>query len=210
VDDLILRYRQWPGIQVGQDKAFARARSPEDPKERWVDGTPENSFFVEGLAELFPEARFIHLVRDFKAVVRSLCGFHRIGGRRHDPSEACRRWIRHAKACAEAEKKLGSQRVLRVLNRELAADPEGLVRACLDFVGEEFTPDCLLPLNQRINSSGSGEEYIHAWKDADPRLLLEAEELERALLGDPEGRGSGRAAGGRDQGFVTITGGSHG
>jgi len=38
--------------------AFVLARNPDDPKGRWVDGTPEYSLSVFALRILFPEARF--------------------------------------------------------------------------------------------------------------------------------------------------------
>ena len=44
-------------------------------KGRWIDGTPEYSLCIYGLLELFPEARFIHIVRDVGAVVRSMVRF---------------------------------------------------------------------------------------------------------------------------------------
>ena len=34
------------------------------PKTRWIDGTPEYSLHVCGLLKLFPQALFIHLIRD--------------------------------------------------------------------------------------------------------------------------------------------------
>jgi GT2 family glycosyltransferase len=184
IDDLIRSHRQWPAALVGRDVLFARARSPEDPKGRWVDGTPENSFFVEGLTELFPDARFLHLLREPGAVVRSLRGFDRVGGRRHTTSEAYERWLRHVRACIEAEEELGPERVKRTLHRDLVERPERMVRDCLEFLGEGFTPDCLLPLSRRINSSGTPpppaeEDELRA----DPGLIAEAEALERRLMG---------------------------
>ena len=47
---------------------------------RWVDGTPEYSFYIPGLRKLFPDALFIHIVRDVQAVVHSMLNFHRVGG----------------------------------------------------------------------------------------------------------------------------------
>jgi hypothetical protein len=182
VDDLVHQHREWPAKSLGPDTAFARARSPEDPKGRWIDGTPENSFFVRGLVELFPEARFIHLAREHRAVVRPLRGFLRIGGRQHTAPEGYQRWIRHVRACLEAEEELGADRVLRVFHRDLASEPEGLVRTCLGFLGESYSPDCLLPLNQRINSSGTGDVAADGWEEVDPSLVAEAEGLEEKLF----------------------------
>ena len=48
--------------------AWARAQG----KPRWGEKTPGNLFFVDVLLEMFPDARFIHLVRDPRAGVASM------------------------------------------------------------------------------------------------------------------------------------------
>jgi hypothetical protein len=50
------------------------------PKRRWVDGTPEYSFYISALRKLFSGALFIHMVPDVQAVVHSMLNFHRVGG----------------------------------------------------------------------------------------------------------------------------------
>jgi hypothetical protein len=59
---------------------FRVSRDASDPKLRWVDGTPEYSFYIWALLQLFPKAVFIHLVRDAKSVVRSMMHFTSTGG----------------------------------------------------------------------------------------------------------------------------------
>ncbi|PEN09254.1 hypothetical protein CRI93_00555 [Longimonas halophila] len=46
-------------------------------KPIWGEKTPYNFFFVPELHDMFPEARFIHLVRDPRAAVHSMNGFKR-------------------------------------------------------------------------------------------------------------------------------------
>jgi hypothetical protein len=187
VDEMIRRHQTWPVAPVSQDRAFARARSPGDPKGRWIDGTPENSFHVEGLDELFPDASFIHLVREPHLVARSLRQFHRIGGRQHTAGEAYRKWVAHVRACLVAEETLGQGRVLRVLHRDLAAEPERVVRACLDFLGEPYAPDCLLPLRERINSSGTdAPPEPEGAVEIEPELLAEARAVAAGLFAEAE------------------------
>ena len=82
------------GIQV--DPAFLLARNSSDPKGRWVDGTPEYSLSMFGLRALFPEARFIHVLRDVRAVVRSLMRFSDSSGNQlvKTEEEAYQYWLR--------------------------------------------------------------------------------------------------------------------
>lgn len=49
------------------------------PKHRWVDGTPENAHLVLPLLRLFPDARFIHILRNPRRVATSLMHFSTMG-----------------------------------------------------------------------------------------------------------------------------------
>lgn len=165
IDTMILEHRSWPADAVTEDTPFALARRPADPKQRWVDGTPENSNCVDELCALFPGARFIHLLRDPAAVVRSLGNFAQIGGESQRADEACREWLRHVRACLAAERSLPADAIMRLAYRDLAGSPAQAVRRCLEFVGEPWCDDCLKPLAHRINSSAP----------ADPHGIVEVE-----------------------------------
>ena len=90
--------------------AFLLARNPDDPKGRWVDGTPEYSLSVFALHILFPEARFIHILRDVRAVVRSLMRFSDSAGHQlvKTEEEAYQYWLRTTRACVAAGQAFGS------------------------------------------------------------------------------------------------------
>jgi hypothetical protein len=156
IDDLILRHGR-PGSEYAQqvetDTPFVRRRSPDDPKTRWVDGTPEYSFYAYDLLQLFPEARFIHLLRDVQSVVRSLTHFDKAGAVAFTEGSAYEKWLRSVRAAWTAERAFGSDTVLRIRHRDLVAMPEATIRRCLDFVGEAFSEHCLEPLEYKINSS---------------------------------------------------------
>src|SRR6185436_2199629 len=110
-------------------RVFGRAAASliGDKLERWVDGAPEHTANVATLARLFPDARFVHVVRDSDEVVASLSdpplgAAGATGGTqipahlktRLSEGEAADRWLAGARAGLEAERTLGSQRVLRV------------------------------------------------------------------------------------------------
>lgn len=190
IDELIHEHRTRAKTKVAPGVAFARVRSPADPKSRWVDGTPENSFHVPRLRQLWPDARFIHLVRDARAVARSLCRFSRAGGRDHDPNEAYEKWVRHVRACIEAEEAGGSEVVHRLYHAELVESPEAALRRALAFAGEAYDSACLLPLGTRINSSRVPDGDLDL-SDMDPEILAEARDLTRLLFEDaPAGVGA--------------------
>jgi len=141
-------------------RVFGRAAASliGDKLERWVDGAPELTDNVAMLARLFPDARFVHVVRDSDAVVRSLAdpplgSAGATGGTqipahlrtRMSEGEAADRWMAGARAGLDAERTL-RDRVLRVTYDELIDEPEALVRRVLEFVREDWDERCMRPL----------------------------------------------------------------
>ncbi|GAB3379227.1 sulfotransferase family protein [Lysobacter fragariae] len=128
-------------------------RSGSDPKRRWIDGTPLNTYFIWALNALFPDALFIHNIRRPDEVATSLEGFDRVGAEPQALEAGLETWIAHTENAWHAERGLGSRRVFRLVFERIADEPEKLFAEVCDFLGEEFTTDCLLPLRRKLNSS---------------------------------------------------------
>jgi hypothetical protein len=143
-----------------------------------VEGTPEYSLCIFGLGKLFPEARFIHIVRDVASVVRSLMRFSP-GGQRLVSCEraAYEYWLRTTRACIRAEKAFGSARIRRVRYIDMAKDPVRTFQGIFDFLGEDYSPRCLEPLQQRINSSRVPVDFDSRDGTTPAALAAEAEAL---------------------------------
>jgi hypothetical protein len=158
---------------------FEAASTAAGPKTRWVDATPEYSCHICGLRKLFPEALFIHVVRDVDAVVRSMLNFYRITGSNLAPNEeeAYKYWLRMVRACLKAEEAYGPQVVYRFPYAALMDNPESAMRSLLDFVGEPYTAKCLEPLAQRINSSNVPADFKSDDPATDPAIIQEARQL---------------------------------
>lgn len=158
---------------------FKISRSPEEPKLRWADGTPEYSFYICGLRKLFPEARFVHLVRDVTDVVRSLLNFFPDGPDRLVANEqaAYEYWLRKATCCFEAEQAYGPSVVYRMRYSDLVEEPEAAMRALLDFLREPYAPQCLEPLVERINSSNVPADFDEREPTTQPTVVERARQL---------------------------------
>jgi len=173
INDLILRHRK--------DLERKRQVTSEESerKGRWVDGTPEYSFHICGLRKLFPEALFIHLVRDVRSVVRSMLNFHLVAG--HDlvnnEEEAYNYWFRTVSSCLLAERAYGPRVVLRLRYSDLLNAPEIAMRSVLEFIGERYTTACLNPLEKRINSSKFPIDFEIDNSRTDPALLERTAQL---------------------------------
>lgn len=133
-------------------------RSVDDPKRRWIDGTPLNTQFIWILAQMFPGARFIHNLRSPDDVITSLEGFAKVGANPQPLRKGVATWFQHAENAWYAEQAYGAEKVFRADFHRVSEDPEGLVRDVLSFLDEEYSPDCLLPLKRRLNSSEVDEK----------------------------------------------------
>jgi Sulfotransferase family len=158
------------------------------PKTRWVDGTPEYSLHICGLRKLFPQARFIHVLRDVGAVVRSMVNFHRTTGIYLVPNEeeAYKYWLRTVKACLKAEEAYGTDVVYRLHYRSLVEAPESALRSLLDFLGEPYSAKCLEPVSQRINSSDVPPDFKSDDPATDPLIVEEARRLSAKTEESPQ------------------------
>lgn len=174
---------------------------------RWVDQTPANTLVVERLADMFPGARFIHLLRDGRRVVHSMVNFGRTFG---DPEvaermkragrlppwatdfrDACQTWTRMVGIASEFCQRY-PDRALTIRNEGLITDPDATMREVLEFLGlpHEPAPSRFLR-TQRINSSfaasGSSEHapitLTEPWREWLPEQhLVFVEEAGQAMV----------------------------
>jgi len=194
INELILSHRkqfQMQRAQLGLDvPPFTISRSPNEPKSRWVDGTPDYSFYICGLRKLFPQALFVHLVRDVTAVVRSLLNFFPNGRKRLVANEqaAYEYWLRRVTACVEAEQAYGPDVVYRMRYSDIVEQPESAVTSLLGFLGEPYAPECLEPLAERINSAHVPADFNARDLATDPAVVAQARELSDHLQSSPQPR----------------------
>jgi hypothetical protein len=155
-----------------------------------------NNRRLELLAEIFPEARFVSIVRDGRAVAFSLSRvnwwqeyqvwwfdgtpqqWEERGG---DPWELCARvWVEEVRVIEAGLAAIDPRRVLRISYEELVADPLAGLRRIGQFGG--------LPESDRWNDGIRRLQYPNrneAWrKSLDPELIariegVEAQELRR-------------------------------
>ena len=190
INDLILSHRQdleKTRVAIPSLPEFMK-RPISGPRMRWVDGTPEYSFYIYALRKLFPEAVFIHVLRNVRDVVRSMLNLHRLTGSMlvANEEEAYKYWLRTVKACVQAERAYGSNVVRRFAYDDLVDHPEPAVRSILDFVGESFCAQCLEPLNYQINSSDVPPDFVANDPATDPQVVEEATNLYAELQKTPQ------------------------
>jgi hypothetical protein len=141
------RFRQW-GLDEGRAREAIVASDPVDYvevmraayrafadhqcKPRYGDKTPIYVESIEFLAELFPEARFIHIVRDGRDAALSLV---EMPGWGPDTIRAAAvYWKKKVLMGRTAGRALEPGRYREVRYEDLVADPEGTLRQLCDFI----------------------------------------------------------------------------
>jgi hypothetical protein len=196
INDLILRHRvdlnrkRWQHTAGPNAVMGPRTKSQLalNPKARWVDATPEYSLHICGLRKLFPEALFIHIVRDVTSVVRSMLHFRHVSGQDlvANAQEAYTYWLKTVSQCLLAERAYGHQLVFRLRHCDLVAKPEATLRSLFGFLGESFAPECLEPLAQRVNSSNVPPDFEIDLHGTDLSLVEQAMRLSREVEQTPQ------------------------
>src|ERR1043165_1006163 len=133
---------------------YAAARG----KRRWAEKTPDNALHVDFLTELFPEAKFVHLVRDGLdvAMSTSVVAPHRKGISSfleqtlgfgpdapplpNSPFAALLRWHHWNNLI---RKSLTGRQTFTLGYERLVTEPEPTVRGLMEFIGEPFVPAML-------------------------------------------------------------------
>ena len=136
----------------------------------WIDHTPANIQYTDILAELFPAARFIHLVRDGRAVAASIIPLD-WGANTID--RAAYSWMEYISCGIAAEASLGDERILRVRFEDLIQQPHNtLERICL-FLNLRYQPRMMQGGGFRVPGYTAGQHSLlgkepdaqraHAW-----------------------------------------------
>lgn len=115
------------------DKVF-RACSGMDGRARWGDKTPKYSLYSDKLAGLFPEAHFIHVIRDARDVFLSMKRAAWYGG---SPRRIGRYWSGTTGAALQL-RTLCPERYHEVHYERLVADTERELKDLCRFLGEDY------------------------------------------------------------------------
>jgi sulfotransferase family protein len=138
----------------------------------WGDKSPNYTLHIPLLAELFPEARFIHIVRDVRDC--TLSAKKSWGG---NMLRGAQRWADGTmKARRDGESLPG--RYIEVRYEDLLAEPERQLRRCCDLLGIEFEPEMM-----RLRYS---TEHVGAGRGQDTILSTNVRKFERSM--DPRMR----------------------
>lgn len=120
---------------------YARAQG----KPRYADKTPGYVRELPLLAELFPEARFVHIIRDGRDVVLSLMEMDWARSQAPDGiGTMAAFWKRNIESAFQARRALGPGRYHEVRYEQLVSDPEAVLKVACSFLDLPYEPGMLL------------------------------------------------------------------
>lgn len=133
--------------------------------------TPENVLIFPELIELFPEAAFIHIIRDPRAVVASMLQVGRKARKKGINTQGFTHSVRAAIAyigrCYQAAihaAELAPQRVLTITYEQLVTEPEKMTRQICRFLNLSWVEEMMAPgekthLGEKAITVKSGEVW---------------------------------------------------
>lgn len=112
-------------------------------KQRWGEKTPGNLFYVDILFEMFPDAKFIHIVRDPRAVVHSM-NEHDFSCFPEDSVINALNWRRIvSRGCELLEKFVPVSQRMTIRYEDLVTSPEEQIATICEFIDEPFEIETL-------------------------------------------------------------------
>jgi hypothetical protein len=176
VADRITQHRRWAdfGLDAGELRARIRALDPLDAgdavrafyelyaegsgKPRWGDKTPGYATKMRRIAKALPEARFVHVIRDGRAVVASRARRSRSGV---PVDVAARRWKR--RVISTRNRSTGVAHYTEVRYEDLISETEATLRRVCSFVELPFDDATLR------HHEGAGERLAEIDRDLPAR-----------------------------------------
>lgn len=129
---------------------------------RWGDKTPLNTLYLNDIVRVFPKAKFIHIVRDPRAVASS---YVRAAANNPHIAEktfalAAARWRESVQAVNYLKRSTHGEQVIEVRYEDLVTAPEEQLRKICMFTGLSFADSMLNHAEQNV-SLGDVERHGH-------------------------------------------------
>ncbi|MFO7573351.1 MAG: sulfotransferase [Gaiellaceae bacterium] len=135
-----------PGMATGEAiAAVFQAYAEQAGKLRWGDKTPMYMRHLGLLERLFPDAQYVHLIRDGRDAAASFLDlpagtYTRTWAHPASAAEFACLWRTEVGAARELGRRVGRSRYHEVHYEELVTDPTGVVKGICTFAGLPFEP----------------------------------------------------------------------
>ena len=127
--------------------------------KRWGDKTPFNTLRLKWILKLYPDAKFIYVLRDPRAVASSF----RKSGINTSLVESSLRWKASIEAFENIEK-LSKTNLLLLKYEDLVKDPENTIRKTCSFLSVDFQEN-MLTEREAFSGDGAVEHHKNSQKE---------------------------------------------
>ena len=121
----------------------------------WGDKTPLNTFYLDRLKSVFPNAKFIHIVRDGCDVVSSYVRENLYS----DIKSAAIRW-KDSVIAAEKFISKNKEKSIEIRYEQLVCDPEAQIIRLCEFLSVNYTSRLIQDL-ERVQKMGDAAHLVH-------------------------------------------------
>jgi len=165
-DELLERWRGLDRIRPRPVvRAFYELYAEHQGKPRWGDKTPGYTMYMGRISRALPEARFVHVIRDGRAV--ALSRMRTLALRPVEMSKVANRWQKRVRKARAKGAEL--DHYLEIRYESLVREPEATLREVCEFIELEWDP-ALLEYHRRSEERLSElDRDIPAWGKKLPR-----------------------------------------
>jgi len=138
-----------PGMSVGKAlAALFSTYAAKQGKPRWGDKTPMYMRHVGLIERLFPDAQYVHLIRDGRDAALAFLDMPegvvtRTWAHPRSPAGFACEWRTEVRRARELGRRLGRSRYAEVRYEDLVADTTGVIKSICEFAGLVFEPEML-------------------------------------------------------------------
>lgn len=166
-------------VSSGRDVlGIAAAALAPGERTAWVEKTPGHELCLDRILDAYPQARFVHVVRDPRSVAAAIV---RLDRATEQPTDLVDVGLTIRRSFEAAERSRG-ERYMVVRYEDLVADPAAVMRRVADFVGIDWSESLLTP-----TVGGVGATSNSAWSARKVTGEIEGRRLDlwREELDDP-------------------------
>lgn len=147
---LLERAKNAPRTYAGLFDAIMSEFADRHGKSRWSEKSPGQA--VDAAHALFPDAQFVHIIRDPRDVVASSL---EAPWTDTDAATIAREWLSFTLRSIRAGLRLGPSRFLQIRYEDLTRDPAAVLRVVCAFLGERYDPTMLNDRRERQQTVAS-------------------------------------------------------
>lgn len=166
---------QWYELFADMFDRFQTDYAVRRGKARWADKTPGNTLVLPFVEACFPDAQYVHVVRDPRDVVAS----HRRKWGRVSAAKATHLWPRYVAAARGFQRTIAAERWSELRYEVLVQDPEPTLRGLMRFLGEPWDDALLCHLDAPHDIAPTHAELVAARR----RELGETGQIFRGRVG---------------------------